>query len=170
LFVTSDGALGKLIDGEGKVIAIASWVVSNTPNFKPKRILDIGFGLGHNTLPLAMAFPDAEIIWIYTGIPMLRYGHFRAAALGIKNVKFMQLNAEDTEFESFDWIQTTMFLHETSMKAMFKIGKEIFRMLKPNGPSLHIEQPQYSEKCLYLSNLLRDWDAFNNNEPFWGEC
>ena len=168
LFVTSGGALGKLTDGGGKVIA--SWVLSNAPNFKPKHILDIGCGLGHNTLPLAMAFPDAEVIGIDTGIPMLRYGHARAVALGIKNVKFMQLNAEDTEFEpeSFDWIQTTMFLHETSMKAMFKIGKEIFRMLKPNGLSLHIEQPQYSEKMPLFEQFIRDWDAFNNNEPFWG--
>jgi ubiquinone/menaquinone biosynthesis C-methylase UbiE len=168
LFVTSGGALGKLTDGGGK--AISSWVLSNATNFKPKRILDIGCGLGHNTLPLAMAFPDAEVIGIDTGAPMLRYGHARAVALGIKNVKFMQLNAEETGFEteSFDWIQTTMFLHETSMKAMFKIGKEIFRMLKPNGLSLHIEQPQYSDKMPLFEQFIRDWDAFNNNEPFWG--
>jgi ubiquinone/menaquinone biosynthesis C-methylase UbiE len=168
LFVTSGGALGKLTDGGGK--AISSWVLSNAPDFNPKRILDIGCGLGHNTLPLAMAYPDAEVIGIDTGAPMLRYGHARSVALGIKNVKFMQLNAEDTGFEteSFDWIQTTMFLHETSMKAMFKIGKEIFRMLKPNGLSLHIEQPQYSEKMPLFEQFIRDWDAFNNNEPFWG--
>jgi ubiquinone/menaquinone biosynthesis C-methylase UbiE len=168
LFVTSGGALGKLTDGGGK--AISSWVLSNAPDFKPKRILDIGCGLGHNTLPLAMAYPEAEVIGIDTGVPMLRYGHARSVALGIKNVKFMQLNAEDTGFEneSFDWIQTTMFLHETSMKAMFKIGKEIFRMLKPNGLSLHIEQPQYSDKMPLFEQFIRDWDAFNNNEPFWG--
>jgi ubiquinone/menaquinone biosynthesis C-methylase UbiE len=168
LFVTSGGMLGKLTDGGGK--AISSWVLSNAPDFKPKRILDIGCGLGHNTLPLAMAFPDAEVIGIDTGAPMLRYGNARAVALGIKNVKFMQLNAEDTGFEteSFDWIQTTMFLHETSMKAMFNIGSEIFRMLKPNGLSLHIEQPQYSDKMPLFEQFIRDWDAFNNNEPFWG--
>jgi ubiquinone/menaquinone biosynthesis C-methylase UbiE len=168
LFVTSGGMLGKLTDGGGK--AIASWVISNAPNFKPKRILDIGCGLGHNTLPLATAFPDAEVIGIDTGVPMLRYGHARAVALGIKNVKFMQLNAEHTGFEneSFDWIQTTMFLHETSMSAMQNIGKEIYRMLKPNGLSLHIEQPQYTPEMSLFEQFVRDWDAFNNNEPFWG--
>ena len=88
-----------------------------------------------------MVFPDVEAFGINTGIYMLRYGHARAVALGIKNVKFMQLNAEDTDFESvsFDRIQTTMFLHESSMKVTFRIGKEIFRILKPNGYSLHIE-------------------------------
>jgi hypothetical protein len=43
LFVTSGGMLGKLTDGGGK--AISSWVISNAPNFKPKRILDIGMWL-----------------------------------------------------------------------------------------------------------------------------
>ena len=42
------GALVKLTDGGGK--AIASWVLSNAPNFKPKSILDIGCGVGHNRL------------------------------------------------------------------------------------------------------------------------
>lgn len=51
---------------------------------------------------------------------------------------------------------------------MFKIGEEIFRMLKPNGLSLHIEQPQYSDKMPLSEQFIRDWDAFNNNEPFWG--
>jgi ubiquinone/menaquinone biosynthesis C-methylase UbiE len=169
LFVTSGGMLGKYTDGGGK--AIASWVLSNAPDFKPKRILDIGCGIGHNTLPLATAFPDAEVIGIDTGGPMLKYGHARAIALGIKNVKFMQINAENLSMfdnESFDWVQTTMFLHETSTKAMINIGNEIFRILKPNGLSLHIEQPQYTAEMPLYEQFIRDWDAFHNNEPFWG--
>ena len=73
-----------------------------------------------------MVFPDVEAFGINTGIYMLRYGHARAVALVIKNVKFIQLNAEDTDFESvsFDRIQTTMFLHETSMKAILKLVKK----------------------------------------------
>jgi ubiquinone/menaquinone biosynthesis C-methylase UbiE len=168
LFVTSGGMLGKLTDGGGK--AVTKWLHENHPEFKPKRILDIGCGLGHNTLPLALAYPDAEVIGIDTGVPMLRYGHARAVALGINNVKFMQLNAENTGFadESFDWVQTTMFLHETSTKAMYTFGEEFYRMLKPNGLVLHIEQPQYHAGMPLVEQFMRDWDAFHNNEPFWG--
>ncbi len=54
--------LGRLTDGGGK--AIAKWVQDTYPEFKPKRILDIGCGLGHNTLPIALAYPEAEIIAI----------------------------------------------------------------------------------------------------------
>jgi ubiquinone/menaquinone biosynthesis C-methylase UbiE len=168
LFVTSGGMLGKLTDGGGK--AITQYLGEKYPDFQPKRILDIGCGLGHNTLPLALAYPDAEVIGIDTGEPMLRYGHARAVALGIKNVKFMQLNAENTGFEdgSFDWVQTTMFLHETSTKAMWTFGKEFHRLLKSDGLVLHIEQPQYHADMPLVEQFMRDWDAFHNNEPFWG--
>lgn len=169
LFVTTAGALGKLSDGGGKALCL--WLKTNYPDFQPKRILDIGCGLGHNVLPIAQAYPDAEIIAIDTGAPMLRYGHARAQALGIKNVKFVQIDAANTGFEdeSFDWIQTTMFLHETSGKAIHKIMSEIYRMLKPNGLTLHIEQPQYTDDMDLYEQFIRDWDAFYNNEPFWSK-
>lgn len=168
LFVTTAGSLGKLSDGGGK--AVVAWLKQNYPDFSPKRILDMGCGVGHNTLPLAMAFPDAEVIGIDIGAPMLRYGHARAVALGIPNVQFWQANAEELPFdaESFDWVQTTMFLHETSMKAMFRIVNELYRVLRPGGLTLHIEQPQYMPEMPLFEQFMRDWDAFHNNEPFWG--
>ena len=168
LFVTTAGGLGKLTDGGGK--AISSWVRTNYPDFTPKRILDIGCGMGHNTLPLAIAFPDAEVIGIDVGAPLIRYAHARAVALGIDNVQFMQMDAQFNDFDtaSFDWVQTTMFLHETSNKAMFGIIKEIYRLLRNGGLTLHIEQPQYTPDISLFEQFMRDWDAFHNNEPFWG--
>lgn len=169
LFVTSGGMLGSLTDGGGR--AIAAWLQQTYPEFKPKRILDIGCGLGHNTLPLADAFPDAEVVAIDTGVPMLRYGAARANALGINNVKFVQMNAENmAEFAdgSFDWVQTTMFLHETGGKAIHRIFGEINRVLAPNGLNLHIEQPQYTPEMSYYEQFMRDWDAYYNAEPYWG--
>jgi ubiquinone/menaquinone biosynthesis C-methylase UbiE len=169
LFVTSGGMLGSLTDGGGK--AIAKWVKETYPDFSPKRILDIGCGLGHNTLPIAQAYPDAEVIAIDAGAPMLRYGAARAQALGIKNVRFIQMDAENMaafEDESFDWVQTTMFLHETGGKAIHKIFTEIKRVLKTGGLNLHIEQPQYTPDMSYYEQFMRDWDAFYNAEPYWG--
>jgi SAM-dependent methyltransferase len=168
LFVTTAGGLGKLTDGGGK--AIAQWLLTHHPASKPKRILDMGCGLGHNVLPIAQAYPDAEVVAIDVGVPMLRYGHARAQALGIHNVKFMQLDGANTGFadESFDWIQTTMFLHETSFHAIHRIMHEIYRMLKPNGLTMHIEQPQYTPEMSLYEQTMRDWDAYYNNEPFWG--
>lgn len=169
LFVTSGGMLGSLTDGGGR--AVAHWVKTSYPDFNPKRILDIGCGLGHNTLPIAQVYPDAEVIAIDAGAPFLRYGAARANALGVKNVKFIQADAENmSEFEDgkFDWVQTTMFLHETGGKAIHKIFSEIGRVLARGGLNLHIEQPQYTPDMSYYEQFMRDWDAYYNAEPFWG--
>ena len=169
LFVTTAGLLGRYSDGGGQ--AIAQWINNNHPDFKPKRILDIGCGIGHNTLPLAKMYPDAEVVAIDTGKPMLRYGHARAMALGYNNVKFIQADAGSLPFEdeSFDWIQTTMFLHETGGKSIYKIMNEIQRCLKKGGLTMHIEQPQYTDEMSMYEKWIRDWDAFNNSEPYWSK-
>ena len=169
LFVTTGGQLGAFTDGGG--VAVAEYVKKNHPDFAPKRILDVGCGLGHNVLPIAAAFPEAEVIAVDVAAPMLRYGHARAQSMGITNVTFLQANAEDLGFEdeSFDWIQTTMFLHETSTPAMSRLMSEFYRMLKPGGLMFHVEQPQYTPDMDLYEQFIRDWDAFNNNEPFWSQ-
>lgn len=169
LFVTTAGLLGRMNDGGGK--AIVQWLKNEFPKFQPKRILDIGCGLGHNVIPIAQAYPDAEVVAIDVAAPMLRYGHARAQDLGIKNVNFIQLDGANTGFEndSFDWIQTTMFLHETSSKALHQIMTEIYRMLALGGLTLHIEQPQYTKEMDLYEQFIRDWDAYYNNEPFWSK-
>lgn len=168
IFATTGGMLGRYNDGGG--VAVAEWVKQYLPDFKPKRILDIGCGLGHNVLPLAQAFPDAEIIAVDAGAPMLRYGLARAKTLGIDNVTFIQGDVSELsqfEDESFDWVQSTMFLHETSYKTMPMIFAETKRLLKPDGIVLHVEQPQYTDQMSLFEQAMRDWDAFYNNEPFW---
>ena len=167
IFVTTGGGLGRFNDGGGH--AVVRWVRENRPDFRPERILDIGGGLGQNVLPIAEAFPDAEVVCLDTGAPVLRYGLARAKEMGVDNVRFVQANAEDLPFpdEHFDWVQSTMFLHETSVKAMPRIMKESHRVLRPGGLVLHVEQPQYSPEMSLYEQAIRDWDAFYNNEPFW---
>jgi ubiquinone/menaquinone biosynthesis C-methylase UbiE len=168
IFATTGGALGGLTDGGGQ--ALVKWARETRPDWKPERILDIGCTIGHNAVPLALAFPEAEVVAIDTAAPVLRYGHARARALGASNIRFVQMNAEDlSRFPDghFDWVQTTMFLHETSGRALPRILAEAARVLKPGGLLLHIEQPAYTDDMPLFEQFMRDWDAFNNNEPFW---
>lgn len=168
IFATTGGGLGALSDGGGQ--ALVEWVKKERPGWTPRRILDLGCTIGHNIVPLALAFPDTEVIAIDTAAPSLRYGHARAQALGAHNLKFIQMNAEDmSEFadESFDWVQTTMYLHELSGSALPKIIGEGVRVLAPGGLMLHLEQPEYTDSMPLYEQFIRDWDAFNNNEPFW---
>lgn len=168
LFATTGGALGGLNDGGG--VAVVEWAKKERPDWQPKRILDIGCTVGHNAVPIAQSYPDAEVIAIDTAAASLRYGAARAAAMGVTNIKFIQASGEDlSRFDdgSFDWVQTTMFLHELSSKAMPQLLAEANRVLSPGGLILHIEQPQYSDDMPLFEQFMRDWDAFNNNEPFW---
>lgn len=168
IFATTGGMLGRYNDGGGE--AVARFVRRRFPDFAPRRILDLGAGLGHNVAPIAEAFPEAEVIALDAAAPMLRYGLARAKSLGVENVRFVQGDAADlSRFPdaSFDWVQTTMFLHETSHASMPKIFAESFRVLRPGGLALHVEQPQYAPGMPLLEQALRDWDAFYNNEPYW---
>ena len=151
-------------------MALVEWARRERPDWKPGRILDLGSTIGHNIVPLALAFPDAEMIAIDTAAPVLRYGHARAQALGAHNLKFVQMNAEDMRRfgdASFDWVQTTMYLHELSGSALPRVIDEGHRVLAPGGLMLHLEQPQYSDEMPLYEQFIRDWDAYNNNEPFW---
>lgn len=167
-FVTTGGSIGGLCDGGGK--SVANWLKTNNPDFAPKRILDIGTALGNTLLPIAQAFPETEIVALDVSAPMLRYGHARATSLGVKNISFIQMNGEDLssfEPESFDVVMTSIFLHELSSKSLPKVIKEGYRVLAQEGLMLHLEQPQYDDEMPVYEQYMRDWDSYNNNEPFW---
>ena len=167
LFATTAGGLGALSDGGGQ--ALVDWVRRERPGWQPRRILDLGATVGHNIVPLALAFPETDVIAIDTAAPVLRYGHARAQALGATNLQFVQMNAEAMDFPDghFDWVQTTMYLHELSGTALPRVIGEGVRVLASGGLMLHLEQPQYSDAMPLYEQFIRDWDAFNNNEPFW---
>ncbi len=168
LFATTAGGLGGLSDGGGQ--ALVEWAKAERPGWSPRRILDIGATVGHNAVPLALGFPEAEVVAIDTAGPVLRYGHARAQALGARNIRFVQANGEDlSRFPDghFDWVQTTMFLHELSGQALPRLMREAWRVLAPGGLILNLEQPQYAPEMPLYEQFIRDWDAFNNNEPFW---
>lgn len=168
IFATTGGQLGRFSDGGGH--ALVRWVRSNLPEFAPKRILDIGATLGHSILPVAAAFPDAQVVAVDVSKPVLRYALARARSLGVRNIQFVQADGANLRRfadESFDCVVTTMFLHELSQASMQAIMRESFRLLKPGGVVLHLEQPQYGKDMPLFEQAMRDWDAFYNNEPFW---
>jgi SAM-dependent methyltransferase len=168
IFATTGGQLGRYTDGGGH--GVVQWMRRHRPDFAPKRILEIGATVGHSLLPIASAYPDAEVIAVDVGAPVLRYALARAKSLGIENLHVIQADGTDLKmFEnaSCDWVQSTMFLHELSGPAMRAIFAECFRLLRPGGIMLHVEQPQYAADMPLFEQAMRDWDAFYNNEPFW---
>ncbi len=168
-FVTAGGGTGGKSNWPG--LTIATFVKNAFPDFKPKRIVDLGAGGGFNTLPIAQLFPDAEVIAVDVAAPMLRYGHARAKAMGVNNVTFLQADGETLDLApgSVDWIQTTMVWHETALGPFRNMLKKIRTLLRDGGLSLNFEQPNFEPGTTMVEKFLRDWDAWYNNEPFWAK-
>ena len=163
LYLATGGELGKYSDGAGW--SNIAFIKKHFPNFKPKNILDLGCAIGHSTLPLKKYWPRAEIHAVDACAPVLRYAFSRSNYLNTA-INFHQKNAEFTGFKSntFDLITSSMFLHEIPQKNIKKIGREIFRLLKPEGMMLHNEQPQY-HGVNPVEQFFREWDTWYNNEP-----
>ena len=160
------GRMGPRNDDMGA--STVEYIKREFPDFKPRRILDLGCTVGHSTIPYVDAFPDAEVHAVDVGAPVLRYAQARANALG-KTVHFSQQNAELTDYPDgyFDLVVSHILLHETSRKAITRIMAETNRVLAPGGLTLHAEVPQYDGMTPYDAFAL-DWDTYYNNEPFWG--
>ncbi|MBM3512880.1 MAG: class I SAM-dependent methyltransferase [Alphaproteobacteria bacterium] len=147
--------------------SVSTYFQLRNPDFKPKRILDMGCTVGHSTLPWKDRYPEAEVIGVDVGAPMVRYAHARAQNYGV-TATFAQKDAEFTGYddESFDIIYSCMFLHEVPGKNIRNILKEAHRMLKPGGVMIHYELPPNDLMSPYDGFYL-DWDAYYNKEPFY---
>jgi len=165
LAVFSFGLMGQNLDDIGQ--SIAGFIRLKFPNLKPKKILDLGCTIGHNTGSWKDQFPEAEVHGIDVAAPCLRYAHARAQAQG-REIHFHQMNAEQLDFPdaSFDVVFSSMFLHELPKKGIEKIIAEAYRVLKPGGLMLHMELPPNGQLSPYEAFYL-DWDSAYNNEPFY---
>ena len=161
------GRAGGLNDMRGHTLC--AFIQDAFGEMKPKRILDLGCGVGHGTLALTDLFPEAEVHAIDIGGAMLRYAHARAESLG-KPVHFHQQDARRTLFddESFDMVTSEILFHESSRTAMPAILKEARRVLKPGGAMCNLEVPLRYKGMDMGSVVVRDWQNYYNAEPFWG--
>jgi SAM-dependent methyltransferase len=157
------GGLGPLNDELG--VATAAAVKQQFPGLAPQKILDMGCGAGHATLPLADAFPAAELYGVDLGAPMLRYAAARAATLGYA-IHFSQQDATRTRFPdaSFDVIASTLLLHEMPRPAILALLRECQRLLKPGGVMLHHDLLRWPEEP--FEAFMMAWTTRHNNEPY----
>lgn len=136
------------------------------PDIEPIRILDMGCAVGSSSLPYVRAFPQAEVYALDISAPQLRYGHARAEALDTK-IHFSQQNAECTDYPDgyFDIVVTHAVVHETSRKAVRRILRECYRLLRKGGVTVHSERKFFAGLDPHEA-FLNDWDTYNDNEPF----
>jgi SAM-dependent methyltransferase len=166
VYLYSMGYTGPFNDDMGR--SVCNYIKRRLPQFKPRRILDMGCTVGHSTLPYKELFPEAEVWGIDVAAAQIRYAHARAGALGL-DVNFAQENAEKTSFAdgSFDLVVSHILLHETSGKAMPRIFDECHRLLAPGGYMIHADLPPFDLMDPFTQFIL-DNETYYNNEPFWG--
>jgi ubiquinone/menaquinone biosynthesis C-methylase UbiE len=147
--------------------SIGYWLKQRYPDFRPRRVLDLGTQSGNNLLAYRNHFPGIELYGVDVAAPCLRYGHAKAEHAGIP-VHFSQQNAESTDFPDghFDLIVASFFFHELSVAATRNVLKEAYRLLAPGGVLAPMELPP-RKACDPFMNFAFDWDTRNNNEPFY---
>jgi len=160
------GQFGQQLNDIGATLS--NYLRLKYPEFQPASILDCGCTVGHNTLPWAETFPEAQVTAIDVAAPVLRYAHARAESMGLP-VHFRQMDARSMAFEDeqFDVVFSSMFMHELPLKDIQQYLKEAYRVLKPGGVLWQMELPPMSAMPLY-ENFYMNWDTHYNNEPYYG--
>jgi len=99
----------------------------------PKKILDVGCGIGGTTRHLAKKFPDAEITGITLSPEQVNRATNLAKEAGLTNVKFQVTNALDMVFEDNTFDLVWGCESGEHMPDKQKYIQEMSRVLKPGG-------------------------------------
>lgn len=149
-------------------LQFAAMVRDFDADLAPKRILDIGCGIGHMAIGLKQAWPDAEVHGVDLSGSFVRAGHLWAEDMGVP-VHFHQADARNTGLESgsFDLIVSQILFHETWHDVLPGILREAHRLLAPGGLFFNVDVPYQPERLTRPQQVTHAWQEKYNGEPFW---
>jgi ubiquinone/menaquinone biosynthesis C-methylase UbiE len=122
---------------------------------QPRKILDIGCGVGSMTFLLDRAFPSAQITALDLSPYMLALAEDTSRRSGA-DIQWRHGTAEATQFESgsFDLITAALLFHETPPAVTQTILTECYRLLAPGGKMLILDGNQRSLKNFEFLNQV----------------
>jgi SAM-dependent methyltransferase len=166
IYGTGKGNTGPNTDSRGMVVV--DFVREHFPGLAPRRILDLGCGIGVASQAIALAFPDAEYHAIDVAPGLLRFGHVLAEQRGVP-IHFHQRDAADTRFPGghFDLVVSNILFHETNAANLPRILAECRRVLAPGGATLHVDVATHPWHLGLADQVMNDWQVLWNGEPFW---
>ena len=137
-------------------------------DFAPRRILDLGCGIGVASHAIAQAFPQAEYHAVDVAGGLLRFGHLLASQRGLP-LHFHQRDAAHTGFPDghFDLVVSNILFHETNSARLPQILRECRRVLRAGGHMLHVDVPTQISRLGLADQVMNDWQVRWNGEPFW---
>jgi ubiquinone/menaquinone biosynthesis C-methylase UbiE len=129
-----------------------------------QKVIDMGCGFGKSTIPLAHAFPRAQVTGVDVSEPCLKLAAADAKFSNLSNIDFRQADARHTGLkgEAFDLVTSTMLLHELPEESVDATLAETRRLLAPGGVSIHLDfrtEDPFWQFVMY-------GHAQRNNEPF----
>lgn len=154
--------------GDGRAAPLLAQLQERFGSVSPRRILDLGCGIGVHSQAIARAFPEAEYHAVDVAAGLLRVGHLMAEERGVP-IHFHQQDAAKTSFESgsFDLVLSNILFHETNSARLPQILRECRRLLRPGGAMLHLDVPTQVTRLDFDDQVMNDWQVRWNGEPFW---
>jgi SAM-dependent methyltransferase len=159
---------GNATGADARGAYIAGLIRERFPGFAPRRVLDLGCGIGLASQGLQRAFLPDEMVAIDVAAPLLRLAHLLAEEQAAP-LHFKQRDATSTGFAagSFDLIVSNIMFHETSARQVPLILRECRRLLAPSGVVFHLDVPTQVERLSLPDQVMNDWQVRWNGEPFW---
>ncbi len=153
---------------ESKGYRVIEFIRKSYPDFRPRRILELGCSAGGQTIVYSIEFPDAEIHALDAGPGHVRYAHARAESLGLR-IHFHLLDAADTCFPDgyFDLIVSHNLFHEVSAGAAPNILKEAYRLLAPSGLMVNQDLPIRANDLNLFDRFMIEYEKNYNDEPYF---
>ena len=136
--------------------------------FAPRRILDLGCGIGVASQAVARAFPDAEYHAVDVAAGLLRFAHLLAEERGLA-LHLYQRDAAHCGFPNghFDLIVSNILFHETNSARLPQILRECHRVLSSGGHMCHVDVPTQHSRLGLADQFMNEWQVRWNGEPFW---
>lgn len=154
--------------GDARGRLLAQLVAEKFPGLAPRRILDIGCGVGVHAQAVALEYPQAEYHGVDVAAGLLRLGHLLAEERGIP-IHFHQRDAAATGFPDghFDLVISHILFHETNAARLPQILRECRRVLRAGGGMLHLDVATQTSRLGLADQVMNDWQVRWNGEPFW---
>ncbi len=134
----------------------------------PRRILELGCGIGVASQAVAQAFPQAEYHAVDVAAGLLRFAHLLAEQRGLA-LHLHQRDAAHCGFPDghFDLIVSNIMFHETNSARLPQILRECHRVLRVGGSMCHVDVPTQVSRLGLADQIMNDWQVQWNGEPFW---
>ena len=154
-------AMGQMGRNNADISSTVAWLRQGHSEFKPSRILDMGFCCGPRILFSGVTYPGAEVHGIDVAAPIIRYAHARSSAMSTVHFSNRTLSIRNLRMNLSIWLYRTSY----SMKiTQYQKSSRTLSSIETGRMDAGRFSPPYEWRLLINSSLTGT--VPNNNEPF----